>query len=148
VQQVDRHKSNVLPESLTYTVVPAFCARVRSCDNAARYVGRRRILEPNQLSTAREAYRGAAIAAKAARTNSRASSALVAPGPTNCRALRRAGFEEPEPSVDRHLPDFARAMIYLFSLGGTRFQNSSKAIESKKAVALTMLPARISMNQA
>ena len=32
--------------------------------------------------------------------------------------------------------------------GCTRFQNSSNAIESKKAVALTILPSRISMNQA
>ena len=36
-------------------------------------------------------------------------------------------------------------MTYWFSLGSTRFQNSSKAIESKKAVMLTILPSRISM---
>ena len=38
--------------------------------------------------------------------------------------------------------------IYCFSFGCTRFQNSSKAIESKKAVLLTILPSFISMNQA
>ena len=42
----------------------------------------------------------------------------------------------------------ALAATHQLSRGCTRFQNSSKAMASKKAVTLTILPSFISMNQA